>query len=61
MDKYYRLEVEDLGEHKVIKKKDGSMIFTKKEESEPHNKRVRKSMMKFINQVIDEDEFLITL
>lgn len=35
MDKYYRLEVEDLGEHKVIKKKDGSMIFTKKEESEP--------------------------
>jgi len=62
IDKYYRLEVEDLGTHKVIKRKDGSMTFTKKEDSEqPLNKRNQKSKVKFFNDEIEEEEFMITL
>ena len=62
-DQYYRLEVEDLGAHRVIKRKDGSMVFTKKEDTEPQNKRIKKSKVKFYNEIIEEEEeeFMITL
>ena len=36
------------------------MVFTKKEDTEPQNKRIKKSKAKFYNELLEE-EFMITL
>jgi hypothetical protein len=39
------------------------MVFTKKDDTEPQNKRIKKSKVKFFNEIIEdgEEEFMITL